>query len=166
MSQLIRHTLYHSDVYFFNRQDFVSDVKMRISWFLESICHSSPKLYNKMAVRFGPVCKRIIIILIFRTKSSFSMYKWHFSTYTSYVISQRCIFFNRQDFVSNVKIRISWFLESDCYIQPHHVNGSSFWSDAQAYINFSHNYSFSMYKWHVATDMSFVTSQQSVFFTW
>ena len=31
MSQLIRHTLYHSDAYFFNRQDFVSDVKMRIS---------------------------------------------------------------------------------------------------------------------------------------
>ena len=31
MSQLICHTLYHSNAYFFNWQDFVSDVKMRNS---------------------------------------------------------------------------------------------------------------------------------------
>ena len=53
-----------------------------------------------MAVRFGLMRRRIST---FRTKSSFSMYKWHVSTYTSYIISQRCIFFNRQDFVSDVK---------------------------------------------------------------
>ena len=98
---------YITVMYIFNRQDFVSDVKMRNSWFFELICYIQPQLYNKMAVRFGLIHRRIST---FHTKSSFSMYKWHVSTYMPYVISQQCMVFNRQDFVSDVKMRNSWFL--------------------------------------------------------
>ena len=83
------------------------DMKRRLAVF------SQPLLHKNVAICFGPIRRHI---LIFHTKSSFSMYKWHVSTYTSYIITQRCIFFNQQDFVSDVKMGNSRFLELICYI--------------------------------------------------
>ena len=53
-----------------------------------------------MAILFGRMRRRI---LIFRTKSSFTMYKWHVSTDTAYFTSLRCVFFDKQDFISDVE---------------------------------------------------------------
>ena len=96
---------------FFNRQDFISDIKIRNSWFFESICYSrdcTTKL-RFVLVRYTDVYQLFTQNLAFPCTNDMSQ------LYVIRYISQRCISSNRQDFVSDVKMRNSWFFESICY---------------------------------------------------